>query len=391
MMSADASSQEVVLRRQRLRPSDLVLLRALVGLRWVGLGATVVVLVVSADQIERPVVAYGVAGAALAWTAAVTLVIRRGPELLIGWSAVVIEVAIAGALQAGDGWAFGAEATWGTPALGALWSLAAPMAAGLAKGPRAGGGVAVAVVGARLLGALAPDIGGLFPTLDEIYPDLAPRLIPTLSLGLLYVMAGVGTAYLADRQRRAEAEVATARAREALAQDLHDGVLQTLVAIGRRSEDPTAAHLARETERDLRRYLFARPTTDRRPLDEALADAAREFARRFDLTPEVVVDPETSPLDANKTAAIAGAVTEALSNVGKHASASRVVVYAGPSHDGDGVFVSVKDDGVGFDPEVATPGQGLEGSIRSRVAEAGGRVELCSRPGQGSEVRLWLS
>lgn len=369
----------------------MVLLRALVGLRWVGLAASLVVLILSADELQRPAVAYAAGAAALAWTAAATVAVRRNPEMLIGWSAILIEVVIAAGLQGADGWAFGAERTWGSPALGALWSLAAPMAAGVAKGPRIGGGVGAAVMGARLLGALAPDIRGLFPTLQDIYPDLAPRLVPTLSLGLLYVMAGVGAAYLADRQRRAEAEVATARAREALVQDLHDGVLQTLVAIGRRSEDPTAAHLARETERDLRRFLFARPRSDRRQLDEALADAARDFARRFDLTPEVVVDPETSSLNAEKTAAIAGAVREALSNVGKHASASRVVVYAGPSSDGGGIFVSVKDDGIGFDPEAATAGQGLDGSIRSRVSEAGGRVELRSRPGQGSEVRLWLS
>ena len=54
-----------------------------------------------------------------------------------------------------------------------------------------------------------------------------------------------------------------------------------------------------------------------------------------------------------------------------------------------GVFVSVKDDGVGFDPDATDDGVGLARSIRARMREIGGRVEVESRPGSGAEVRLW--
>lgn len=393
-MAVEASNPASTTRPSRSRhsipASDMVLLRTLVGLRWAGVASTIAALAVSNDDIHRAAPAYAVATAALAWTAGTALALRRDPELLLGWPAILIETAIASGLQLADGWSLGAHYTWFAPALGALWSLAAPMTAGVLRGPVAGAGVGVAVVGARLLGAFAPDVNANVG-FGDLTDDVIPRLVPTLSLGVLYVMAGLGTAYLADRQRRAEAAVATARAREELAQGLHDGVLQNLVAIGRRNEDPTSAHLARETERDLRRFLFGRPTPDPRRLDEALADAAREFARQFDLTPEIVIDPEIRALDAERTTAVAGAVAEALTNVGKHAGASRVVIYAGPPDDGDGVFVSVKDDGAGFDPDAPSDGRGLEGSIRARVAAVGGRVEIRSRMGQGSEVCLWVS
>lgn len=386
-----ASPSRRVLGRHPLPASDMVLLRALVALRWAGVGAAVAVCVMSRSDFGRAWLAVAVVVAAAAWTAGATVALKHQPRLLLGWTAVLVEAGLAGALLAADGWAIDASRAWDTPAFGALWSFAGPMTAGVVKGPKAGAAVGAAMLSARLTGALAPDVDTIPMRVFDIFPDHGPRLVPTLCIGALYVMAGVGAAYLADRQRRAEAEVTIARARDELAQGLHDGVLQNLVAIGRRSEDPTAAHLARETERDLRRFLFGRPTPDGRQLEEALADAAREFARHFDLTPELVIDPEIRALDADKTTAVAGAVAEALTNVGKHADASRVVIYAGPPDDGDGVFLSVKDDGVGFDPDGPTAGRGLEGSIRARVASVGGRVEVRSRMGQGSEVRLWVS
>ena len=82
-----------------------------------------------------------------------------------------------------------------------------------------------------------------------------------------------------------------------------------------------------------------------------------------------------------------GAVTEALTNAAKHGRATNVTVFV--ERDDDGIFVSVKDDGVGFDPESTDDGVGLARSIRARMREIGGRVEVDSRPGSGAEVRLW--
>jgi signal transduction histidine kinase len=80
-------------------------------------------------------------------------------------------------------------------------------------------------------------------------------------------------------------------------------------------------------------------------------------------------------------------VTEALTNAAKHGGAQVVTVFV--ERGDDGVFVSVKDDGAGFDTEATPDGVGLARSIRARMREIGGRVEIESHPGSGAEVRLW--
>ena len=51
----------------------------------------------------------------------------------------------------------------------------------------------------------------------------------------------------------------------------------------------------------------------------------------------------------------------------------------------EGVLVSVKDDGCGFDAQAATEGTGITASIRRRIAEIDGRAEVHSAPGAGTE------
>jgi signal transduction histidine kinase len=87
--------------------------------------------------------------------------------------------------------------------------------------------------------------------------------------------------------------------------------------------------------------------------------------------------------------AIIRAVGEALNNAGKHACARHVTVFLEPDDDGH-VFCSVKDDGGGFDEAVTVPGVGISRSIVQRMQEAGGRAEVRSHPGEGTEVCLWL-
>jgi signal transduction histidine kinase len=86
--------------------------------------------------------------------------------------------------------------------------------------------------------------------------------------------------------------------------------------------------------------------------------------------------------------ALGGAVGEALTNAAKHGGAGHATVYveAGDTE----LFVSVKDDGGGFDPGGAIEGVGTARSIRGRVEDAGGRVEIDGNPGHGTEVRLWV-
>ena len=74
---------------------------------------------------------------------------------------------------------------------------------------------------------------------------------------------------------------------------------------------------------------------------------------------------------------------EALANARKHAEAHSVAVRLG--YDPDAVRLEVSDDGAGFDPDQLSGGYGLSG-MRTRVAEAGGTLTVCSNPGAGTRV-----
>ncbi len=77
------------------------------------------------------------------------------------------------------------------------------------------------------------------------------------------------------------------------------------------------------------------------------------------------------------------AVKEALSNAVRHGGATEVGF--GVRLFEDGIQISIKDNGGGFDPSVRTQGHGLA-NLRNRLEKLGGRCELASSPGAGTTV-----
>ncbi len=115
-------------------------------------------------------------------------------------------------------------------------------------------------------------------------------------------------------------------------------------------------------------------------LTAALEILTREYAERAGIDVETSLEPVQLPDAAQLT--VYRMVQEALTNIGKYAKASKVLVsvHGYPTH----VAVQVRDDGVGFDPgSVRTTSHGLAG-MRHRVEAAGGRLTLTSRPGNGT-------
>ena len=209
-----------------------------------------------------------------------------------------------------------------------------------------------------------------------------------------YAVGGTLWGLVTLRLRQAEGEVAMRRARDEVARTLHDGVLQTLALVERRtrSTDPELSAVARTSDRELRAWLFHRDSDESQPasLESMLHEAGNHVSVAYDLpvTVSVIDDREPKHVDARADAAIAGAAREAITNAAKHAEATRVTVYAEAEDDGI-VFVSVRDDGRGFDVRTTTQGRGIEHSIRRRIEEIDGRVEIVSTPSRGTEVRLW--
>ena len=83
------------------------------------------------------------------------------------------------------------------------------------------------------------------------------------------------------------------------------------------------------------------------------------------------------------------AAREAVVNVAKHAGTQRADVYAETSDSAVDVFV--RDRGAGFDVDaVATDRHGVRSSIVDRMGRHGGRADVRSAPGEGTEVRLHM-
>ena len=198
----------------------------------------------------------------------------------------------------------------------------------------------------------------------------------------------LGRDLVAERQARARAEE-----RADMAARVHDSVLQTLALIQRRADEPQeVVRLARAQERELRSWLFdGRPPGSANEADATFAEGVRrvqqEVEALHETTVEVVVVGD-APLDERLRGLLA-AGREAVVNAAKWSGAPVVSVFA--EFEPEGVSLFVRDRGTGFDLG-AVPGdrKGLAESVRGRLSRLGGRAEIRSRPGEGTEVALFL-
>ncbi len=300
---------------------------------------------------------------------------------------VLFELAVGITVLLADGLVYADTRTQSLPW---SWPAAGIMAAGILFGARAG-----------LLSALVISVAAYVS--EVILLDRGNGIVGAVSKAGLWILTGTIAGFVVARLRRAEKEISIARAREEFARELHDGVLQTLAVIQRRSTDDELAALARDQEHELRGYLSgsAADITSSLAFEPAMHDVAAKHERRFpSCKVSVVVAGELPELTAEQFQAISGAVGECLTNASKHGAAGKITIYAEPAEDSfDGppesapnaiMFVSVKDDGTGFDPALATESIGMSRSIRGRIEEAGGVADVKSAPGRGADVQLWI-
>jgi two-component system NarL family sensor kinase len=222
-------------------------------------------------------------------------------------------------------------------------------------------------------------------------------------LSLLLERRDTALRLLSDQRQRLVAEALTAeeRERKQLAQDLHDGAIQNLLAArhdldlaaGAAPDGPEArAHAAitatvaelRGAVADLHPYLL-----EEAGLAAAIGQAARVAAERAGFALQLdVSDGDPGPNDR----AVLRCTSELLSNVVRHAGAAHVSVALQRGNGAD--RVRVRDDGVGFDPVVATATVraghiGLV-SLRERAEALGGALTLESAPGAGTTATVTI-
>lgn len=194
-----------------------------------------------------------------------------------------------------------------------------------------------------------------------------------------------------------------------LARELHDGPTQTISALAMRlnyarmvlEREPEKAKaeladlekLARHATREIRTTLFKlRPVALE---TQGLRAALEQYAARLQETggPPMQLHIEEPPtrLEPNVETTVFAIVEEAINNARKHADASLITVRVAPYR--DLLVVTVHDNGKGFDVKAVERSYDQRGSLgllnmRERAELIGGKLELDSKPGQGTTVTL---
>lgn len=390
--SAESSFESAGTATVEIAGSDTVLvlslLRSLTVFRWATLAWACLGVALSRSLLTLPVPAVIGLAAAAAWTLFLQVTGRVAPRRLAATPILALELALGMGLLLLDGAVYDPARAQSLPW---AWPAAGIAAAGIARGTGVGLAAAAAVSAVSVYTEVV--VLGRFTG--------SAQAVQVVSKVGLWLLVGALAGALTNRLRRAERLISLARARDALARELHDGVLQTLAIVQRRSDDRRLAGLARDQENSLRAFLSDRRVLASGPdsarshvlemeLEPALRQVAAHSEQRYPVSIEVIVATDCPPIPAETVAALAGAVGEAVTNSSKHGGADRVTVFAEPTDDPDagrsGLFVSVKDNGVGFAADEVEEGLGLTKSIRGRVEEVGGTVQVISGPGRGVEL-----
>ncbi|HET6953213.1 MAG TPA: ATP-binding protein [Acidimicrobiales bacterium] len=104
--------------------------------------------------------------------------------------------------------------------------------------------------------------------------------------------------------------------------------------------------------------------------------------------PELAVDVDPGVMPDWTTELMALRIAQAaLDNVRRHAACTRIGITV--ALEGQDLVIEIGDDGVGFEPDQVAEGAGLA-TMRTLAGFLGGRVEVCSGPGEGTQVRAVL-
>ena len=261
------------------------------------------------------------------------------------------------------------------------------------------------LLGARIIGR-GTVFGNIYLTDKqgaEMFDEEDERVLVVLATQAAIAVENARLYDETERKGRELQRLQVLEERERIGKELHDGVIQSLFAVGMSlqglASSSSDAEIARRLEaavedvdqaiRDLRNYIFGlRPgiLADRQ-LDQAFKELATEFGARSGVVTVVDVDGEAASALASRAGEVIQLAREALSNVSRHSEATtcRVSLRRGAA----GIFLEIDDDGRGFDVDTTTQGMGLR-NLRDRAESLGGKLEILSTPGEGTTVRATI-
>jgi len=215
---------------------------------------------------------------------------------------------------------------------------------------------------------------------------------------------------LQEQLRRLSRQVLSAQEeeRKEISRELHDVIAQTLTGINIRlaALKKEAAHNTKGLEGNIERtqrlveksvnivHQFARElrpaVLDDLGLIPALHSFMKNFTTRTGVRTHLTTFAEVEKLDAAKRTVLYRIAQESLTNVARHAKASRVDVSI--QKQPEGVIMNIKDDGKSFQVDGVQPGKGGKRlgllGMRERVEMIGGTFCVESSPRQGTTVRV---
>jgi len=242
---------------------------------------------------------------------------------------------------------------------------------------------------------------------EKYLGTLVFRMVILLVVTLLAAYYALTETALVEEAGRLREKVAIADYRDRLSREMHDGIQHHLADIAVRLElarrmlatDPgQAARVAvdqrfavRQAAAELRYLvrLLRSPAVEREGFVDALRHHLSLFTENSSISAPLEIEGEVAALPPEVAHAAFRIVQEAMMNVEKHAQASEVKITLGFGSD---LFrCTIRDNGVGFDlsavPEIPGFGGGFGlSSMRQRAESVGGKVEIASVPGQGTEV-----
>lgn len=192
--------------------------------------------------------------------------------------------------------------------------------------------------------------------------------------------------------------------RERIAQDLHDGIIQSIYAVGLSLEDvpqlidddrdEAQAHVDRAidalhtTIRDIRNFIMRlRPELlDQHDLVGSLTALAEEVRMGSLIEVEAAIEPAAAAgVPDALHEPIFHITREALSNVARHSQATRASVVL--RHQDGSLRLEINDNGTGFDPHGSRPTshRGLA-NIEARATGQGGQLMIESAPAAGTRI-----
>jgi signal transduction histidine kinase len=196
------------------------------------------------------------------------------------------------------------------------------------------------------------------------------------------------------------------RERIRIAQDIHDDLgaqvaqisLVSAMAEGSVAADPVSKQTFQqitELSRKLVGSLYAtvwvvNPENDNlEAVGSYLCQIFNQMISQADLDcwMEVPTLPSDLPISSHQRHNLAMAVKEATNNIIKHAGATEARMSI--NLENSTLNISIKDNGVGFNPESIKPGNGM-GNLISRLEGIGGSAAVKSRPGAGTQVHLQM-